>query len=132
MQNTFEELCKSNETIKATVKELRDQVAQITEEIKVCDQMIKLEYFPEIEKMRIKLQDELVKQKTENFIFVKEIAILEKEKLDLQNAIYIGLGKLHKLEREVGVKSKAYTYMCDQSIIDNEIGNKFVIEKEEI
>jgi hypothetical protein len=45
---------------------------------------------------------------------------------------YNCLGKLHKLEREVGVKSKAYTYLYDQSIIDNEIGNKFIIEKEDI
>ncbi len=90
------------------------------------------EYKPEIAKMKKRLQNVLVDQKTENFKLVKEIAILEKEKLEIQNSIYSCLGKLHKLEREVGVKSKAYTYLYDQSIIDNEIGNKFIIEKEEI
>jgi hypothetical protein len=74
----------------------------------------------------------LVEQKTENFKLVKEIAILEKEKVELQNTIYIALGRLHKLEREVGVKSKAYTYIYDQNITENEISNKFIIEKEDI
>lgn len=82
--------------------------------------------------MKKNLQNVLVDQKTENFKLVKEIAVLEKDKLELQNQVYNCLGKLHKLEKEVGVKSKAYTYLYDQSIIDNEIGNKFIIEKEDI
>jgi hypothetical protein len=90
------------------------------------------EYRPEISKMKKNLQNVLVDQKTENFKLVKEIALIEKEKLELQMAVYTCLGKLHKLEKEVGVKSKAFTYLFDQSIIDNEIGNKFIIEKEDI
>ena len=82
--------------------------------------------------MKKNLQNVLVDQKTENFKLVKEIAVLEKDKLELQNQVYNCLGKLHKLEKEVGVKSKAHTYLYDQSIIDNEIGNKFIIEKEDI
>lgn len=82
--------------------------------------------------MKKNLQNVLVDQKTENFKLVKEIAILEKEKIELQNSVYTCLGRLHKLEREVGVKSKAYTYLFDQSIIENEINNKFIIEKEDI
>ncbi len=82
--------------------------------------------------MKNNLQKFLVEQKTENFKLIKEIAILEKEKIDLQNNVYMSLGRLHKLEREVGVKSKAFTYLFDQSLIENEISNKFVIEKEDI
>lgn len=82
--------------------------------------------------MKKNLQNVLVEQKTENFKLIKEIAILEKEKIEVQNNIYMCLGRLHKLEREVGVKSKAFTYLFDHSIIENEISNKFVIEKEDI
>lgn len=96
------------------------------------DQNIYTDYRPEIIKMKKNLQNVLVDQKTENFKLVKEIAILEKEKIELQNSVYTCLGRLHKLEREVGVKSKAYTYLFDQSIIENEINNKFIIEKEDI
>jgi hypothetical protein len=96
------------------------------------DKNIYSEYFPEISKMTKILQKILIDQKTENFKLIKEIAILEKEKSEIQNSIYMCLGKLHKLEREVGVKSKAYTYLFDQSLIENEISNKFVIEREDI
>jgi hypothetical protein len=123
---------RSNETIKITLHGLKEDIGVIKEEIRVVDTNIYTEYRPEINKMKKNLQNVLVDQKTENFKLVKEIAIIEKEKLELQNSVYNCLGKLHKLEREVGVKSKAYTYLFDQSIIDNEIGNKFIIEKEDI
>jgi hypothetical protein len=118
--------------VKNTIVELQEQIVEIKEQIKVVDKDILTEYRPEIQRMKNNLQKVLVEQKTENFKLVKEIAILEKEKLDLQNVVYTCLGKLHKLEREIGVKSKAYTYLFDQSIIDNEIGNKFIIDKEDI
>lgn len=111
---------------------MKEDVGVIKEEIKIIDSNIFTEYRPEINKMKKNLQNVLVDQKTENFKLVKEIAVLEKDKLELQNQVYNCLGKLHKLEKEVGVKSKAYTYLYDQSIIDNEIGNKFIIEKEDI
>jgi hypothetical protein len=111
---------------------LKEDVGVIKDEIKIIDSNIFTEYRPEINKMKKNLQNVLVDQKTENFKLVKEIAVLEKDKLELQNQVYNCLGKLHKLEKEVGVKSKAYTYLYDQSIIDNEIGNKFIIEKEDI
>lgn len=111
---------------------MREEIAELKEEIKTVDSNIYEEYRPEIIKMKKNLQNVLVDQKTENFKLVKEIAILDKEKIEVQNSVYMALGKLHKLEREVGVKSKAYTYLFDQSIIDNEIGNKFIIEKEDL
>ncbi len=111
---------------------MKEDVGVIKDEIKIIDSNIFTEYRPEINKMKKNLQNVLVDQKTENFKLVKEIAVLEKDKLELQNQVYNCLGKLHKLEKEVGVKSKAYTYLYDQSIIDNEIGNKFIIEKEDI
>jgi hypothetical protein len=119
--------------------ELQDQILKTKDEVKVlrveyenCGKNILVDYKHEIVAMKNKLQNFLVEQKTENFKLIKEIAIMEKEKIDLQNNIYHCLAKLHKLEKEVGVKTKAYTYMYDQSILENEISNKFIIEKEDI
>jgi hypothetical protein len=114
------------------MKALKEEIEQLHTELKVMDKNVYDLYRPEIQKMKTNLQNFLVDQKTENFKLVKEIAILEKEKIDLQNNVYTGLGRLHKLEREVGVKSKAFTYLFDQSIIENEISNKFIIEKEDL
>ena len=111
---------------------MKEDIKKLKEEIVVLDKNIYAEYYPEISKMTKILQKILIDQKTENFKLIKEIAILEKEKSDIQKSIYMCLGKLHKLEREVGVKSKAYTYLFDQSLIENEISNKFVIEREDI
>jgi hypothetical protein len=58
--------------------------------------------------------------------------MLEKEKIDLQNTIYACLGKLHKLENNVGIKAKAFTYAFDQTIKDSELSNKILIDKEDI
>ena len=61
----------------------------------------------------------------------KRIA-LEKEKAEIQQSIYNALGYMHRLEKEVGIKSKTYTYIYDQTICENELSSKFVIEKEDI
>lgn len=111
---------------------MKSELKELKEEMEVIDKNIISEYMPEITNMKKKFQNFIVEQKTENFKLIKEIAILEKEKLDMQQNVYIQLGKLHKLEREVGVKSKAFTYLFDQSIIENEINNKFLIEREDI
>ncbi len=111
---------------------IKDEIGSLRKEYETLDSKLISEFKPEISMLKSKLQHFLADQKTENFKLVKEIAIMEKEKLDLQNNIYFCLGKLHKLEKEVGVKAKAYTYMFDQSILDNEISNRFVIEKEDI
>jgi len=89
-------------------------------------------YKPEIFKIKNQIQIFLANQKTENFKFVKEIAVLEKDKIDLQNSIYQCLGKLHKLEKEVGIKAKAFTYAFDQSLVDNDINSKVIIEREDL
>ena len=62
----------------------------------------------------------------------KEISILEKEKLEIQQDIYNALGYLHKLEKDVGIKAKTYTYIYDQNICENELSSKFIVETEDI
>jgi hypothetical protein len=110
----------------------KEEIKKLREEYECCGKNILLDYKHEIVAMKNRLQNFLVEQKTENFKLIKEIAIMEKEKIELQTNIYHCLAKLHKLEKEVGVKSKAFSYMYDQSILENEISNKFIIEKEDI
>lgn len=101
-------------------------------DIEVVDKNIYKEYHPEIVKMSKNLNSFLIEQNTENFKLIKEIAILEKEKNDVQQNIYIMLNRIHKIEKDVGVRSKAYTYLFDQSLIENQLANKIFIEKEDI
>ncbi len=82
--------------------------------------------------MQLRIQGFLGEQKKENFKFQKEIAVLEKDKVELQNSIYSCLGKLHKLEKLVGIKAKAFTYAFDQSLNDNDINSKVDIKREDI
>jgi hypothetical protein len=63
---------------------------------------------------------------------IKEIAILDKEKVEIQQNIFLILNRIQKLEKDIGLKSKAYTYMFDQTLLENQLANKIFIEKDEI
>jgi len=82
--------------------------------------------------MKKMIQSFLADQKTENFRYVKEIALLEKDKIEIQNAIYACLNKLQKLENGVGIRAKAFTYAFDQSLKEGETLNKVIIDKEDL
>jgi hypothetical protein len=82
--------------------------------------------------MRSSLGEYLKTQKVENQKLLKEISVILKENDESQKMIYFYLGKLHNLEKEVGVKSKQLTYTFDSSVIDNEVNNKFIIQDEDI
>lgn len=101
-------------------------------DVEVVDKNIYKEYHPEIVKMRSNLQGFLMEQRSENFKLIKEIAILEKEKSEIQHNIYILLNRIHRVEKDVGVRSKAFTYFFDQSLLENQIANKIFIEKEDL
>jgi hypothetical protein len=63
---------------------------------------------------------------------MKEMSVILKENDETQKLIYFHLGKLHGLEKEVGVKARQLVYTFDSSIVDNEINNKFLIQDEDI
>ena len=63
---------------------------------------------------------------------IKEIAILDKEKGEIQQNLYGILSRINRVEKDVGVKAKAYTYMFDTTLMENQIANKIFIEKDEI
>jgi len=111
---------------------IRDEIKVLRGDVEVVDKNIYKEYHPEIIKMKTNLQCFLVEQKTENFKLIKEIAILEKEKNEIQQNKNAVLNKITKIEKDVGVKSKAYTYRFDQTIFENQLANKFLLEKDDI
>ena len=130
--STYDELVSTNEAIKRSIKTLKDEIQELHIQLDEFDQNVTDEFKPEIQKLSEALLNHINSQKTENIRLKKEISILEKEKLDLQQDIYNALGYLHKLEREVGIKAKTYTYIYDQNISENELSSKFVVEKEDI
>lgn len=118
--------------IKKHIIKLREEIKILRGDVEVVDKNIYKEFHPEIIKMKNNLQSFLVEQKTENFKLIKEIAILDKEKSEIQQYIYGIFSRINKIEKDVGVKAKAFTYLFDQNLQDNLIANKIFIEKEDI
>lgn len=82
--------------------------------------------------MKNKLQEFLNEQKIENFHLIKQIANSEKDKLEIQQSLYEILDRIKGIEKDVGVRPKALTYLFDQALVDNQILDKIIIEKEDI
>lgn len=66
--------------------------------------------------MKSKVQNFLVEQKTETFKLVKEIAILTRDKIELQSKIQASLERIKKLEKEVGIKPNLHSNAVDNAI----------------
>jgi septal ring factor EnvC (AmiA/AmiB activator) len=82
--------------------------------------------------MKNKLQEFFNEQKTENFNLIKQIAKSEKDKLEIQKSLYEILHRIKGIEKDVGVRTKALTYIFDHALIDEQILDKILIEKEDI
>ena len=106
---TFQDLFLENESVKKILRTIKGDISRLFKDYENIDETIISEIKPEILKMEKKLQNYLVEQKTENFKLIKEIAILDKEKARLQKQIEIALGRLDRLEAEVGLKEKGAT-----------------------
>ena len=123
---------KSNLDVKKHLIKCRDEIKVLRGDIEIIDKDIHKEYRPEILKMKLNLQAFLVEQKTENFKLIKEIAILDKEKGEIQQNLYGILNRINKIEKDIGAKPNAYNYMFDQTLMENQIASKMFLEKDEI
>ena len=130
--STYEELFANNENIKKTMKDLEKEIKELEVQLNATDDNVEDEFTPQIKLLSDALNDYMEKQKAENYRLSKEISLLEKEKIEIQQSIYNALGYLHKLEKEVGIKSKTYNYIYDQNLSENELSNKFDIQTENI
>ena len=133
LESALDDLIFKNEQIKKTMKDLKNEIKdlkdQINDDNKGGDSE---EYAPQVKILQDALNDFIEKQKVENFRLKEEIALLEKEKAEVQQSIYDALGYLNKLEKVVGIKSKTYTYYYDQTLSENEFASKFIIKDENI
>ena len=103
---TYEDLFMENENVKTILSTIRKEIVKLFSAYEHIDSTIAAELKPEILKMENRLQNFLVEQKTENFKLIKEIAILEKEKEEIQRQIQFALKRLDRLEKDVGIKEK--------------------------
>ena len=99
------DLFMENLNIKKIFRGIKTEIFEIFGGFENIDTTIIDDLRPEIQKLEKSLQNFLVEQKTENFRFIKEIAILQKEKEEIQKEIEASLLRLEKLENEIGVKS---------------------------
>jgi len=133
LESALDDLIFKNEQIKKTMKDLKNEIKdlkdQINDDNKGGDSE---EYAPQVKILQDALNDFIEKQKVENYRLKEEIALLEKEKAEVQQSIYDALGYLNKLEKIVGIKAKTYTYYYDQTLSENEFASKFIIKDENI
>ncbi len=127
----FLDVIALNEVLRSKIKELKSEIKELEVKIKSTSNIYDI-FHPEVEKMRNSLNEHLRSQKIENQKLLKEISVILKENEETQKLIYYHLGKLHNLEKVVGVKSRQLTYAFDSSIVDNEVNNKFIIQDEDI
>ena len=128
---TFQDLFLENESVKKILRTIKGDISRLFKDYENIDETITSEIKPEILKMEKKLQNYLVEQKTENFKLIKEIAILDKEKAEIQKQIEIALGRLDRLEAEVGLKEKGATMVeenTEQFINNNSSTEKFNVD----
>ena len=133
LESALDDLIFKNEQIKKTMKDLKNEIQDLKDQINDDNQGGDSdEYAPQVKILQDALNDFIEKQKVENYRLKEEIALLEKEKAEVQQSIYDALGYLNKLEKVVGIKSKTYTYYYDQTLSENEFASKFIIKDENI
>jgi len=132
LESMLDELLLTNKKIKENMKDLSKEIKDLKDQVKNVDDDNLEVYRPEVEKLKNVLNEFMENQKLENERLNEEINLLEKEKIEIQQSIYDALGYLHKLEKQVGIKSKTYTYYYDQTLSENELSSKFIIKDENI
>ena len=134
LESALDDLIFKNEQIKKTMKDLKNEIQNLKDQINEDTEGggDSEEYAPQVKILQDALNDFIEKQKVENFRLKEEIALLEKEKAEVQQSIYDALGYLNKLEKVVGIKAKTYTYYYDQTLSENEFASKFIIKDENI
>ena len=133
LESALDDLLFKNEQIKKTMKDLKEEINDLKNKvIEESNGGNITDLKPQIKLLQDALTSFIEKQKIENFRLKEEIALLEKEKADIQQSIYDALGYLNKLEKIVGIKSKTFTYYYDQTLSENEFASKFIIKDENI
>ena len=117
---TSEQLAQSNIDTYNEIKFLEKEIEELKKGIEIADTQFYELYCPEIKRIKIIIQNFLVEQKTENFKLIKELAVLEKEKIDTNIKVIDALAKLIKVENEVGVLPTSFSHQLD-SMIENKI-----------
>lgn len=113
--HTVEDAFKLNIDLKRDFCEINSHLKEMRREVEDIEA---LKDFSQYTKgIRVKVQNFLVDQKTESFKLVKEIAVLSKDKIDIQNKIILALEKIKKLEAEVGVKSTVFNHSTDEAVM---------------
>jgi hypothetical protein len=91
---------------------------------------IKEDYADDIVSLKEIYNKYIVEQKRENNKLQRDVNGSQKENIDIQNEIYYLLGRLNTLEKEVGLKSRGYTYYEENLVNNSE--TRYVIKTEHI
>ena len=104
MRTTVDDLKNANKGNAIMLDEIRQNVQNLRVRVDNTEGVSFDDIRPEIDNLRNKLQVFLVNQKGEKFKLIKEIALLQKEKVELYSQLSMCVQRLDKVEREVGRK----------------------------
>lgn len=112
--HTIEDAFKLNIQLKSEFIEINDHLKSMRKEVEDIETI--REFANYTKNIRLNVQNFLVDQKTETFKLVKEIAVLSKEKIDIQNKIVLAMEKIKKLELEVGTKKNVFNATMEDAL----------------
>jgi hypothetical protein len=112
--HTIEDAFKLNIQLKSEFIEINNHLKSMRKEVEDIETI--KEFANYTKNIRLSVQNFLVDQKTETFKLVKDIAVLSKEKIDIQNKIVLALDKIKKLELEVGSKKTIFNHTMEDAL----------------
>ena len=127
---TIEDAYKLNLEIKKESIQIKDKMTEIRHEVEDIEALNEFQDY--IKEIRNKVQNFLVDQKTETFKLVKEIALLTRDKIELQGKIQSSLEKIKRLEEEVGIKPTLHSNSIDDMIKTHVTYENRFFERDEI
>lgn len=120
----------SSEENESLIEEIKVDVKKMAEDVQRMPREIKEDYQDDVIALKDIYNNHLIDQKRENIKLQRQVNDYQKENLDLQNEIYYLLGRLNTLEKEVGCKTRGYTYNEENLINDGEV--RYIIKTEDI
>lgn len=124
---TLEDIVNLNNELKYEILDIKGQIKEVKVNTGGFDTSLYNQFIDHINNIKLKIQTFLVNQKSETFKLIKEIAIMCKEKIELQNRIYQAMERIRKIEEEVGSHLGVHISQQDQMIKSHSVyENKFL------
>lgn len=114
----FEDISTMRNELKPILLSVKESFDKVKESIRQLTNSIPSVYRPQIENMFNELKKFFVKQMSQNFILIKEIAILQKETDEMKQKVQEATSALNEIERHFGVKPRKMTINTNDKMVN--------------